>query len=161
MDTNDKTKCCDKCSGTVRDENQFGRDYGCLKEDCSCHVPPPLETGGEDEELFGRYRGKLWSKAIQIAMTSPFPEVSMMHVLNRVKQKVEKDILNEILGMKRVAINEKEAISPMGIVSISQGDGHTPPPTYNIRNLQYVKVFDIQKYAEDNDISLSEPLEKE
>lgn len=32
--------CCDKCNGVVRDENNFGRDYGCLKDDCDCHVTP-------------------------------------------------------------------------------------------------------------------------
>lgn len=55
--------CCEKCNGIIRDESSFGRDYGCLKDDCECHKPfipqekdeicgvhiqgqnPPMKTG--------------------------------------------------------------------------------------------------------------------
>lgn len=30
-------ECCKKCSGKLRDENDFGRNYGCLKQGCDCH----------------------------------------------------------------------------------------------------------------------------
>ncbi len=41
----------------------------------------------EDEELFGSFEGKLWSKAIEKAVTAPFPEVALMHVLKRVYER--------------------------------------------------------------------------
>lgn len=42
------SKCCEKCDGIIRDENSFGRDYGCLKDDCSCHAQP--QTPAKEEQ---------------------------------------------------------------------------------------------------------------
>lgn len=37
--TQQTKECCEKCSGVIRDENSFGTDYGCLREDCpNCHT---------------------------------------------------------------------------------------------------------------------------
>jgi len=33
----EEKKCCDKCAGVLRDENNFGTNYGCLKDNCPCH----------------------------------------------------------------------------------------------------------------------------
>src|SRR3990167_3233064 len=33
------SKCCEKCSGEVRDEQAWLNDYGCQNDSCSCHTP--------------------------------------------------------------------------------------------------------------------------
>jgi hypothetical protein len=95
------------------------------------------------------YKGKLWSSAIQLAMQAPFPEVALQHLLNRVEQKTRIDTLKELLSKKREAYNEREAISPMNIVNRVYGDGIPPFTDENVRQLQYVKVWDIEKMLED------------
>lgn len=56
----------------------------------------------QDKIDYGRdsYRGKLWSTAVQIAMTAPFPEVAMQHLLAKVHQKARIEILEELLTKK-------------------------------------------------------------
>lgn len=44
-----EVRCCEKCEGTIRDENNFGRDYGCLNDDCPCHKTPNTEASWEKE----------------------------------------------------------------------------------------------------------------
>ncbi len=96
------------------------------------------------------YKGKLWSTAIQKAFEAPFPEVAIQYLLNKVEQKTKIEALQEVLGMKREAVQEREAISPMAIVSVDMSEApHVGPMTnFNIRQLQYVKVWDIEKLLE-------------
>lgn len=53
--------------------------------------------------------------------------------------------LKELLSMKREAHNEREALSPMAIVSRVSGDDIPPFTDEKVRRLQYVKAFDIEK----------------
>lgn len=106
-----------------------------------------LSKGAEIErgKYKDSYEGKLWSMAIQKAMEAPFPEVALQYLLNKVEQKSRAETLEELLSMKHEAINEREAISPMGILNRT-ADQDTPPFTdENVRRLQYVKVWDIEK----------------
>lgn len=91
------------------------------------------------------YQGKLWSTAVQKAFEAPFPEVAIQHLLMRVDQKSRIETLEELLSMKWEAYNEKEALSPMLIVSRVAGDKLPPMTNETVRQLQYVKVFDIEK----------------
>ena len=94
------------------------------------------------------YRGKLWSTAIQKAMEAPFPEVALQYLLNKVELKTRIDTLEELLSKKWEAYNEREAISPMNIVSRVSGDDVPQMTDENVRQLQYVKVWDIEKLLE-------------
>lgn len=70
------------------------------------------------------------------------------------ERETEERVIKEILEMKRVAVQEREAISPMGIASITL-DMNIPPATdSHIRNLIYVKVHDIVRWAEKNNVSI-------
>jgi hypothetical protein len=100
------------------------------------------------EEYKDSYKGKLWSTAIQKAMKAPFPEVALQYLLSRVELKTRIDTLKEVLSNKREAYNEREAISPMLIVSRVSGDGVPPMTNENVRQLQYVKVWDVEKLLE-------------
>lgn len=95
------------------------------------------------------YKGKLWSTAIQKAMKAPFPEVALQYLLNRVEQNSRIDTLKEVLSRKWEAYNEREAISPMGIVNRVSGDGVPPMKAENVRQLQYVKVWDVEKLLQE------------
>lgn len=95
------------------------------------------------------YKGKLWSTAVQKCFEAPFPEVAMQYLLNRVHQHSRIETLKELLKMKWEAYNEKEAISPMGIISVGQSEGLPRPTDANVRQLQYVKVWDIEKLLEE------------
>lgn len=48
------TPCCEKCFGVVRDENEYGNDYGCLRDDCPCHSPQDQSWEEEFDEAFSR-----------------------------------------------------------------------------------------------------------
>lgn len=71
------------------------------------------------------------------------------------EQKGRREAAQEILNMKREAINEKEAIlPPLWFASISPEDWKSPPPWAEIRNLVYVKAHDITLWAEEKNIIL-------
>lgn len=101
-----------------------------------------------EKELYYSYKDKLWSTAVQKAFEAPFPEVAIQHLLHRVDERSRIDTLKEVLSMKREAYNEREAISPMNIVNRVSGDGIPPFTDENVRQLQYVKVWDIEKLLE-------------
>ncbi|MBP9771443.1 MAG: hypothetical protein KBD16_00750 [Candidatus Pacebacteria bacterium] len=107
------------------------------------------------EDFKDSYKGKLWSTAIQKAMEAPFPEVALQYLLNRVELKTRVDVLKEVLSRKWEAYNEREAISPMAIVSRVSGDGVPPMTDENVRQLQYVKVFDVEKLLESAEAAMS------
>lgn len=44
-----------------------------------------------EEDLFESYHGKLWSKAIQKAVTAPFPEVALQYVVQKAYEKGKKE----------------------------------------------------------------------
>lgn len=67
-----KSACCDKCSGVVRDENSFGRDYGCLKDECSCHKP--LVPASEKECKHDNDDPKKCTFCINWKMSQPSPD---------------------------------------------------------------------------------------
>ena len=110
-----------------------------------------------ENDFHDSYKGKLWSKAIQRAFEAPFPEVALQHLLNIVELKSRADTLKELLSKKREAYNEREAISPMNIVNRVSGDGIPPFTDENVRQLQYVKVWDIEKLLEETQAKLPSP----
>ncbi len=99
----------------------------------------------EKENDFDSYKGKLWSTAVQKAFEAPFPEVAIQHLLMRVYQKARIEAFEELLSMKWVAVNEREAIlkTPAGILRAE--DSLSEPVNVEERRLLYVKVLDIQK----------------
>lgn len=123
----EENKC--ECGGW--DDNGYQHEPFCpARENSSFYTKSPLSTKEEldeenvefnaklgsavpttdqevDEELFGSHEGKLWSKAIQMAMTAPFPEVAMMHVLKRVKERIEKE---QQLAVSEAVKKEREEI---------------------------------------------------
>lgn len=65
--TEKECNCCDKCNGTIRDENNFGTDYGCLKEECTCHSPTKSSDWMEE---FEKYEYAFDSKTDYLMVTS-------------------------------------------------------------------------------------------
>jgi len=103
----------------------------------------------EDKYEYGRdsYAGKFWSNAVHLAFSAPFPEVAVQYLLTKVHQKARIEVLEELLGRKWEAYQEREALfaSPDGAVSIAQAEGVDAPVMLNERRLQYVKVWDIEQ----------------
>lgn len=101
------------------------------------------------ESFSDSYNGKYWSTAVQKCFEAPFVEVAVQYLLMRVVKKTEIETLEKVLSKKWEAYNEKEAISPMNIVSVAHAENMDVPSGATIRNLRYVKVWDIEKMLED------------
>lgn len=110
-----------------------------------------------ENDFHDSYKGKLWSTAIQKAFEAPSPEVALQHLLNIVELRSRANTLKELLSKKREAYNEREVISPMNIVNRVSGDGIPPFTDENVRYLQYVKVWDIEKLLEEIQSKLPPP----
>lgn len=80
--------------------------------------------------------------------------MTMKNFIRKYLEIEKKKIVKDILNMSREAVNEKEAISPLFMVSVTYEDKIIPSPEWNIRPLQFVKIFDIEKYAQDNKINI-------
>lgn len=91
------------------------------------------------------WRGKLWSSAVQEAFHAPFPEVAIQHLLRKVHQAAQIEMLEAILNYKHEAHNEREAIIPplTGVAVAGTMENEPPLTDSSIRQLQYVKVYDI------------------
>ena len=79
---------------------KFHQIQFCVTKDKTDGTSEPVKIGEEyvcwdnienEEDLFESYHGKLWSKAIQKAITAPFPEVALQYVVQKAYEKGKKE----------------------------------------------------------------------
>ena len=79
--------------------------------------------------------------------------------VEKVYASAKREVIEEVLKMKQEAYNEQEAITFDMLNDIVYMGAVPPDAPRKVRNLQFVKVYDIVKYAVKNGISLKEKSE--
>ena len=112
---------------------------------------PVLKSVLEQTEYVSTLKGS-------VTLMSMF-EHSYESSLKRVYTSAKQEVIEEVLKMKQEAYNEQEAITFDMLNDIVYMGAVPPDAPRKVRNLQFVKVYDIVKYAVKNGISLKEKSE--
>ena len=109
----------------------------------------------EFDEFLDKYTGKHQKEALYSSLFADCVQVrkdiivkEFETVLTQALQAQRDATLQEVLSMKRVAHQEKEVMYAQ--VSVVLGEVVPAQPVDNVRPLEYVKVFDIEKLTNIN-----------